>query len=465
MPPNSARRTGGRHRLLAASAKCVLLRRSVLAKASHYLRVSAPISSAGSARISVEFRTHQASTAVMELGARGLAAGRDVALAPGQWQPGTPGFDRLLGHELAHVLDQGISGPAVQLDTPQAASGAAPQGAATIVPPFTERVADVWPEFERESMFRTARARDLALRVLRAMTDPDDQVRYGVQLANWFFDNGMEAEGLRALTATRDAWMLRHVTIDPARGVPQPQGLGGLTGGPEQLIDRAEAAARAGNNTLAFTLFGTAFQLISWQLDEAGPRREAQLAGSPAQRHAADMTRTLFYYPSLHDAYRQLRRILGFYRVLEAERQAAGDAAGARYASGLSLLLYMEIRDRWIWDSDSGVLTEVEDVVDPRRGDALRIHGENSQSIDVTQLPGLPAPREVTRGSGGFTFQHQTMGAIAQALFGQTELMAELSEVPEIRRAFGTTPIDMNDLGQRLRVWRIMYGVYQARGS
>jgi Domain of unknown function (DUF4157) len=52
----------------------------------------------------VRVRTDAASTA--ELGAAAYTVGSDVVFAPGRYEPGTGRGDRLLGHELAHVLQQ-----------------------------------------------------------------------------------------------------------------------------------------------------------------------------------------------------------------------------------------------------------------------------------------------------------------------------------------------------------------------
>ncbi len=62
-------------------------------------------------------RIHPDAEAAPALGANAFAAGRDIGFAPGRWQPGTHEGRRLLGHELAHVVEQGRRGqPAVQLD-------------------------------------------------------------------------------------------------------------------------------------------------------------------------------------------------------------------------------------------------------------------------------------------------------------------------------------------------------------
>jgi len=51
------------------------------------------------------------------LGARALTAGTDILFRAGEYQPGTPGGDRLLAHELAHVVQQAHGLPQGILDT------------------------------------------------------------------------------------------------------------------------------------------------------------------------------------------------------------------------------------------------------------------------------------------------------------------------------------------------------------
>lgn len=53
-----------------------------------------------------DVRVHTESTLTRELGARALTVGRDVAFAPGAYRPGTREGDWLIGHELAHVVQQ-----------------------------------------------------------------------------------------------------------------------------------------------------------------------------------------------------------------------------------------------------------------------------------------------------------------------------------------------------------------------
>lgn len=54
------------------------------------------------------------SKAARDMGARAFTVGRQVAFAPGEYRPGTAHGDRLIGHELAHVVQQAGGAGAVQ---------------------------------------------------------------------------------------------------------------------------------------------------------------------------------------------------------------------------------------------------------------------------------------------------------------------------------------------------------------
>jgi len=58
-----------------------------------------------------------ANDAAAALGARALTAGTDIVFRAGEYQPGTRDGDRLLAHELAHVVQQAHGGPQGVLDT------------------------------------------------------------------------------------------------------------------------------------------------------------------------------------------------------------------------------------------------------------------------------------------------------------------------------------------------------------
>jgi hypothetical protein len=81
-----------------------------------------------------------AAAASARLQAEAFTSGRDIAFATGQYRPGTPAGDRLIAHELAHVVQQrhGGSGGAVQRHTnvsqaSEAAEMAADTAAATVL--------------------------------------------------------------------------------------------------------------------------------------------------------------------------------------------------------------------------------------------------------------------------------------------------------------------------------------------
>jgi hypothetical protein len=197
------------------------------------------------------------------------------------------------------------------------------------------------------------------------------------------------------------------------------------------------------------------------QLERMGPRREAErrrieerVGDARAAEPVVTFTRIFAYY-DIGQVYAHMRRIFGFYYQLEREHRAAGNDHLAASMSGLALLLRNELRERFLLSGAEAMVAEVTSVDTPR-GPGLRIHGANMQELDVTQLPGLPSPREV-----GSTYQWFTMERIHESLSRQAEFTAGLLARPEIVREFRGAEIDMNNLQHRIRVWRVMYGVFQ----
>src|SRR5262249_22000230 len=77
----------------------------------------APLASADLARYSAAFghdfssvRIHPEHPAAAQLDARAFTVGQQIAFAPGEYRPGTTAGDRLVAHELAHVVQQSGGG-------------------------------------------------------------------------------------------------------------------------------------------------------------------------------------------------------------------------------------------------------------------------------------------------------------------------------------------------------------------
>ena len=105
---------------------------------------------------------------------------------------------------------------------------------------------------------------------------------------------------------------------------------------------------------------------------------------------------------------------------------------------------------------------------DAQGRDALRIFGSNNVTVDVTQLPGLPPPREVGGASAknAMTYQWSTSEETTKALAAQTVLLDELHQEPKIEGGVGQwRDIDMNDTNTRLRIWSIMFDVYAQKSG
>src|SRR5579863_1094 len=272
-----------------------------------------------------------ASESARALQARAYTFGSDVVFGPGEYAPHTPGGRLLLAHELTHVVQQDTGAPrqVARQNTSPGSTGstpAQPGGAGTaggtstqtVVPPTTPNFKDVYKDFS--TTLAAKDKRPLAIQALNLLSDASDERQYGNDLASYFLREGMEDKAQEALKKAQDGWLVTHVMA--AKG-PAP-----VSGNPGILIDRAKEAARAGHHSLAFQLFGLAYQFLQFEAAEAGPQREeraeAELEKNP---HAADMSisigRILSFYPTLTSIYNSMRDILGFYYQLEAEARAA----------------------------------------------------------------------------------------------------------------------------------------------
>lgn len=86
----------------------------------------------------------EAAEAARAAEARAFTVGKDVVFSPGQYAPGTPGGQRLLAHELAHVVQQSAAGsPPVVQRSPYDVNRPAPQPPAATVPP---EILEIRPE-------------------------------------------------------------------------------------------------------------------------------------------------------------------------------------------------------------------------------------------------------------------------------------------------------------------------------
>jgi hypothetical protein len=391
-----------------------------------------------------------------------LAGAPDVVTA---LRTAAPGARR----ELVHQLQRTAGNAAVGRLLRQPAPSTLPPLPRT--PSFRERL-ETWHRMRGSSMPTPAERRAAAEAAVNALNDHEDVMRDGIALVRELFEDGFDDLAQRALDRVETGWVVQAViaprddSLEEIRrtSVPSASFIGSVEG--MMLIDRARQAARDGNHQLVFALLTRAALFIQMQILREGEIREAQLRGlterAGGDAHAmddfADITRAMILYPVLGSLYGQLRSIMAFYPELERERRAAGDTAGVAQMQTLGAALRQGITDRYTW-SGHAMIAEVTQV-ETRRGPGLRLHGANVAETDLTQLPGLPSPREV----GTHTYQWQETGDILRALAGQVDLVEELRADPEVARAFPSGEIDMGNDAQRMRVWTAMFRSLRARG-
>lgn len=346
------------------------------------------------------------------------------------------------------------------------------------LPPVRSFAAE-WQEFVGHvDAGRTPQALAVATRLAGSISG-DDAVQHAGELALWLLDQGESELAQLALLALEAAWWTRHV-VEGGASVPSAVGaslLGGFGGlrsfgspagarTPRALLDRAEQEATAGRTEQAFALFRLAFLLIQTQLAryyEERTRRLDELDALQAQGVslgvAALMSRSVSYR-DLSYLYGMLREILGFYPRLEREALARGDVDQANVFSSLGFVLRETLEDRYLLETELTLTMESERATTPRGGPGYRIFGVGGREEVVEQLPGTPPPSEL----GACPSCHSTLENVVGSVAGQEQFVTDLYRTPEIVREFGSTPPDMGNRDDRLRVWSVMYRVFQ-RGS
>lgn len=341
----------------------------------------------------------------------------------------------------------------------QAGAGNAAVGrllARQAAPAAADTFQDLWGRFVPLRGSKSPDLRDLLPRMVAAL-EGEAAITHGSQFVHYLVDNGEPQLARDALERIEREYRTRQLRfqLEESEAVKRGQGGAKQLPGPglfanpvDGFVDRGRAAARAGDHDLAHDLLTRAYLFLQMQLERAGPGIGEHPEATRILRH-----------PSLARVYDQMRAILGVYPALERELAAAGNAAAAAEARRHGLRLREVIRSDFLLAGAEAMIADVSQV-STARGPALRIHGGKGE-MDVTQLPGLPAPGEI----GKSPYQSKPIEGVHESLEGQVDLVEDLLREPGVAKAFPRGDIDMSKLEHRLKVWKAIYDARQAGGG
>lgn len=425
-------------------------------------------------------RVHTGDTAAesaQALGARAYTVGRSIVFGRGEYAPGGARGNELLTHELTHALQQGLREPpgsmppigdphgvhereARQGDPRTASSTVIARDPlpADLLPP-TRSFRQMWEDFEADRAAGRTAAALAAAPALVGVISLDDAIEHGAELAFWLMDNGRWDLAQETLSAVERAWWIRYVSIG---NPPLPSGGFGGTG-PSDLITRAQQEAAADRHEQARLLFSLAMIMLQMQLERASERE----IESASRNQTMDMPMLrIITYSDIGGIIAKIRGILAFYPRLQRQALAAGDSALAAQHAARATALERMVRENYtlggpeiLQSSEAGsrVLTMEATQTTSPQGTGYVIHGANRREQTVYPLPGEPTPDEL----GRHPVYTDQMAAMIQHIEGQEAFLTSLVARPEIRREFGSTAIDMTDVNHRLRVWRVLYSLFQ----
>ena len=392
-------------------------------------------------------RVHSGSAAeqsARDVNAHAYTVGQDMVFGTGRFSPGTHEGRRLIAHELTHTVQQLGRGIAVARKDNNAPDQERSFGA--ILSDFN------WQRYNGGSMGMgdAEKAKPFARQLMKVPATSKELLDNAISIAIWAQEHGLPEVRDNMLAKAEGAWR----TEFKKGGVLPAGGESSFSYGPENLVQTAKKAARADDHVAAFSLFGHAHLFYSFQILQLTEERFKAL--EKGQKWPAGV----IFYPDAQHVYDELRDIYSFYFQLESEARNAGNAKRAAEMRARAKDLRAELKDKWSF-SGLSMIAEVSEV-ETLRGPGLKLHGANQAETDLTALPGLPPPAEV-----GNNLQAEDLGRVQQALGLQSDFLAEVVRVSEVQKEFKGKSIDkdvMNDLGQRLRIWKAMYISFKRSG-
>jgi hypothetical protein len=329
-----------------------------------------------------------------------------------------------------------------------------------------ESAEEMWNRFVQ---LRYAGRNDEAMQLVPSLLDvlvvyrEEDLESRTLDIASWSLEIGNWELAQRALKHIEDFWWIDYVTNTLGRSA--------FIGDPShQLLEHARLEASENRHEIARRLFGLAYLYTQMQLNLKSIDREKHLtdlevqfssSGSSEARLQAgsDMSKItrVFSQVELQKGLNTIREIVGYYPGLQRRALQQGDqAAAARYAT-LGQQLRTDLEQKYILSGSSVITMESAREWNSQRQLGYEITGTNDITEVVTPLPGTRTPQEM----GMFPSYTSTMEELLGRIGGQEEFITGLYEYAEIRSAFGNRRIDMNQRATRIRVWQIMYRVYQ----
>lgn len=299
----------------------------------------------------VRVHTDAASHALnRDLDALAFTVGADIYFGPGQFQPATRTGQRLLAHELTHVVQQGPAGhtAAPRVISRQQATGTDADLRALGIDPRS--FAELWSEFDRiratgddEAAFR------LAPSVVAHMSG-QDAIDHAGDIALWLIHHDHRDQAVQALEQLEASWWVRFATGDRMGAPLWISGGLGLPPGPEELVAEGEHEAAAGHHDTARKLLGVAHLMSQMMLSRLYAERARTAEAAAAFGEEAAMFTAISDITEGGEVERltALRtRILNVYPNLAAEQRRAGNLVSASAVASEGQTLAHELGDRY----------------------------------------------------------------------------------------------------------------------
>jgi len=310
--------------------------------------------------------------------------GRDIYFADGQFQPRTTTGQRLLAHELTHVVQQA---PSPRAAPPSVVARQVVPGTDANRTDFgidTRTFAEIWAEFER---LRDTQQDDKALALTAALVakmSTSDALEHAGDLAVWLIHHNDRERASLALDQLESALWVQYATGARVSGPLWMSGGLGSPITPEGLTVEGEHEAAAGQHRTGRQLLGIAHLMIQLMLDYYYRERQRTaenaatlgeggqfiidavkaMEGGDVEKLTALRTRILNVYPRLAAEQRRAGNLVSAFAI-GSEGQALSEDLGGKYTLA-------DLPDVTNLDVAVGRTTRASNVVSPGDINAVR---------------------------------------------------------------------------------------------
>jgi len=398
-----------------------------------------------------------------QLQSRAFTFGTDIFFNNGEYDTGSRQGKQLIAHELAHVVQQGGSRKLVQRE-----------GGVRMLP--VETFSGLWQEFLLAKQRNDSQnALQLALRLSNISASLEDSRQYGLELGIYLLQNGELTAAKKVLANYESFVWIRFISIDKKdlgkvlyedfnidSLLQQAENLARQSSFPDAIQILTLITFYAQVNISILSKRNPFDEVFANKMHELIGQLDPSLSARESRRQMEDILRIgqfstalprVAKYSNLTNAYDLLRNAHTLFLRLQREAIMNNDTTHASTYALQHQKYVAALRQRHLMFDSPGITMESSEAFNTRGDVGYTIYGANDATEVVTPLPGTATPAEL----GFFPLYTSDLNVIMNSMAGQSKLINDLLAMPQVRSAFPSGEINMQNTDTRINVWKLAF--------